>query len=864
MSKKVIFIRGPQGAGKTTLVRRAGLEGFNLSLDKIRNIVAGDTLAQNGQFIPNHDHGPLIWKIFTDSIDRRIAGGEVVCIDGTLANGNELYDIWKKFDQAGYSGLIVDLYGFDDRLRLERNAARAERERVPEVSVRRMKEISETSPMPPIMLQSESISVLRVVDDASAARALGHMARFLKDPRTERDLSAYREIVHIGDLQGTFSPLVDPASPVKNGLEEDVFYVFLGDLFDRGKENGEVAEWFIRNALGKPNVTFVAGNHEDYVDKQSLAKDDDIDLPNSEWVRLSWPQIKAAGVDWRQIRKISKFSQDYLAYTWRDKRVLCSHAGFGRWPSNMDLVSQHQMRRGNGHFAVDVDAEWSAAETDTGRYQIHGHRNERMLPTLASPLSFNLEGQVEFGGHMRMLRLDATGFSNIDIRPRVFRTMQEDVALNKEVDRMSMSKFPPILPWAEVGGAPAAMRSETVRTFADHRMIMLKDMANLPGIQSVNFTREAFYDAHWDEFTTLARGLFIDGEDNTIVARSYPKFFNHGERPETSGEVLLGALKYPVTAFEKLNGFLCITGYSERLRTTIIASKSRTDGDFADMAGDVLRQTLGEAAVERIGRLNRDQLCSLVFEIEEPVRDPHIIKLDAPRAVLLACIRRSEHFEQASYKDLEKIAKWVGCEVKAPIAVLPNDKALAAFHRRVEQDPNWKFNGRHIEGAVIEDGNGFHYKLKAGYYRNWKFMRSAVNVIANAKEAGQEPRLERFAAAPAEFQAFLGWAKTLSVTALRHDIISLRDAYEGDRAVMETIVDAAPVVPVDRSEEKFRAVIAQVDGNEKLSSESLGRFLTMALADPKKATMLREYENFDAMMARAGMEIETEPTTPGF
>lgn len=29
MSKKVILIRGPEGAGKTTLVRRSGLDGHN-------------------------------------------------------------------------------------------------------------------------------------------------------------------------------------------------------------------------------------------------------------------------------------------------------------------------------------------------------------------------------------------------------------------------------------------------------------------------------------------------------------------------------------------------------------------------------------------------------------------------------------------------------------------------------------------------------------------------------------------------------------------------------------------------------------------------------------------------------------------
>lgn len=45
----------------------------------------------------------------------------------------------KRFDAAGYKGLLIDLYGFDDELRDARNLAREERERVPERSVESMK-----------------------------------------------------------------------------------------------------------------------------------------------------------------------------------------------------------------------------------------------------------------------------------------------------------------------------------------------------------------------------------------------------------------------------------------------------------------------------------------------------------------------------------------------------------------------------------------------------------------------------------------------------------------------------------------------------------------------------------------------------
>lgn len=855
MSKKVILIRGPQGAGKTTLVRRAGLDGHNVSLDKIRNVVAGDVLGQNGLMTPSHENGPLVWKIFSDSIERRISGGEVVAIDGTLANGAELYDIWKRFDAAGYKGLLIDLYGFDDELRRARNLAREERERVPERSVESMKRMAARAPIPPIMAENENLRMIRATDQNGWDMALAAIPDFLADPRCRRDLSVYEGVVHIGDLQGTFSPILDERSPLRNGIDPNKFYVFMGDLFDRGKENDQVADWFIRNALNRPNVALIAGNHEDYVELQARAGGADIDLPNSEWRRLSWPQIREAGIGWRDMRKIANFAQDYLAYEWRGREVLCSHAGFGRWPEGLDLISTHQMRRGNGHYQTDVDAEWSHFEAGTGRYQLHGHRNERMKPTLASELSFNLEGQVEFGGHMRFVHLDESGFRATDIRPRLYRTMVEDMELNKEVGRMSASRFPPQLPWSS---EPAGGLSDaTMASLSNHRMVMLKPMDNLPGLVSVNFTRDAFYKQAWDDYTTMARGLFIDGEDNSIVARSYPKFFNHNERSETSAEALAANLKFPVIAYEKLNGFLCITGYSPRHDALIVASKSRTDGDFADMAKTVLSDTLGEAALERIMRLNRDQSCSLVFEIEEPVRDPHIIKLDAPRAVLLGCIRRSEHFEQASYKDLEKIASYVGCEVKKVIATLPNERALASFNHRVENDPKWRFDGRHVEGAVLEDQDGFNYKLKAHFYRNWKYMRSAVNVIFKAREAGKEPSLERFADLPEQFGEFLGWARTLSVTALRSDIISLRDSFEGDRSLMEDLRDEAPAAPPpSKVAERFNSLVEQIIDNDQISEDGLRRFVDAAMNDPHKAELLAAHERYAELMGRIA---DTEP-----
>lgn len=863
MARKVIFIRGPQGAGKTTIMRRAGLDGFNISMDKIRDVLGGDILNPNGQFAPNHENEPIAWELFQQSMDRRIERGEVVCIDGTLANGSQLYEYWQKFDRAGYDGMIIDLYGFDDGLRRSRNLARPERGRVPEDSVDRMKAMHAQVPMPPVMLENANLKFLDVNSDADAVSAVREINGFLRDPRCYRDLSRYSRVVHIGDIQGCYAPIMDANSPLKDGLDPSAFYVFLGDLFDRGVQNGDVGRWFMREVYGRPNVALIAGNHEDYVEKQARAGKGDIGLPDSEWSRFSWPQLKEAGLTHRDCRRIAEMAQGHLAYNWFGQMVLCSHAGFARWPSNMDLVSTHQLRRGNGRYEVDVDAEWSANEAETGRYQIHGHRNSAMLPTMTSPLSMNLEGQVEFGGHMRFVQLDEAGFSATDVRSTVHRTMQDDIAANQAVNRASASRHAPIMPWIERGDDMGQVSEGLIEKLRNHDMINLKPSESLSGVFSVNFTHKAFNDAAWDDYTTLARGLYIDGVLGSVVARSYPKFFNHNERPETKSEVLLEEISYPVTAFEKANGFLCITGFSERHGELIVASKSVTDGDFPAIAEDVLKADIGADGMERLLRFNRDQQASLVFEIEDPERDPHIIKLDRPKVTLLACIRRSEQFEQAPYKELQKIADWLGCDVKKQIAVLPNARALASFNRRVEHDPNWKLNGAPIEGCVMEGAQGEFYKLKGYYYRNWKRMRSAVNHIRKSKLQDKDADMGRYADLPEPFQEFMTWAKTLAPAALEHDIIALRDAWEGGRSVMENIRDArAEEAEAARAAERagqFSGIVDKIAENAKISTDGLARFMLNAMEDPEKAEILRAHDRYAELLERAELEDVPAP-----
>lgn len=86
-------------------------------------------------------------------------------------------------------------------------------------------------------------------------------------------------------------------------------------------------------------------------------------------------------------------------------------------------------------------------------------------------------------------------------------------------------------------------------------LVREKHLAN--GISSFNFSNKCFFKKEWDSASIRSRGLFVDCANNKVVARSYNKFFNIGERPETEMVSLRENLVFPVCAhMSSLTDFL--------------------------------------------------------------------------------------------------------------------------------------------------------------------------------------------------------------------------------------------------------------------------------------------------------------------
>ena len=68
-----------------------------------------------------------------------------------------------------------------------------------------------------------------------------------------------------------------------------------------------------------------------------------------------------------------------------------------------------------------------------------------------------------------------------------------------------------------------------------------------------------------------------------------------------------------------------------------------------------------------------------MFEVNDPVRDPHMIEYEDAHVVLLDAIMRTEAFEKLPYSELVQIAATIGVAVKQPGPTFQNWKDFACL-----------------------------------------------------------------------------------------------------------------------------------------------------------------------------------------
>ena len=616
----------------------------------------------------------VTWKTLFNLLETRMQKGEFTVIDATNSKTSEMNRYKEMCNTYRYRIYCVDFTDIPIEEVKRRNANREVLKRVPEEAIDKMYSRFATQKIP---------SGIKVIKPDELDTIWMRMI----------DLSEYKKIHHIGDIHGCNTVLQKYLSD-NDGMKDDEFYIFTGDYIDRGLENVDVVK-FLVSIKDKKNVLMLEGNHERWLWLYANG----CTGKSKEFELITKPALEEARIEKKDIRQLYRRFGQCAYYKYGNNVYLVTHAGLSTLPKNLSFVATDQMIRGvGGYNDFEKIAETFINTTPYNVYQIHGHRNTKRLDTKVNDRVFNLEGHVEFGGELRCVQVDKDGIHTIEIQNEVFKT--PEMQSEQTVTSSSVA--------------------DTIISLRANRYIQEKKFGN---ISSFNFTEKAFYDKVWDEQTTKSRGLYLDTLKGKVVARAYDKFFNINERPETKFDMLQYKLQFPVTAYVKENGFLGIVSYNEYEDDLLIASKSTLDSQFAQWFREMLYEKVSVENIQEIKKYIKEHNVSFVFECVDMKNDPHIIEYPNSELILLDIVQNDMNFSKYEYDTMVDIANQFELTTKEKAFEIATWQEFFDWYYDILEE-DYEYNGRKIEGFVIEDSVGYMTKLKLTYYNFWKFMRS--------------------------------------------------------------------------------------------------------------------------------------------
>ena len=116
----------------------------------------------------------------------------------------------------------------------------------------------------------------------------------------------------------------------------------------------------------------------------------------------------------------------------------------------------------------------------------------------------------------------------------------------------------------------------------------------------------------------------------------------------------------------------------------------------------------------------------MVFEVIDPINDPHIIKYDRQQLVLLDIIKNDFNTEKIEYSELVKLAEHFKLKVKELELKIDDFDMLQDFLNNYVEKIDF-------EGFVIEDSSGYMFKVKSPFYLFWKSCRKIKDDILKGK-----------------------------------------------------------------------------------------------------------------------------------
>lgn len=665
--RTLLLFRGAPGSGKSTFIERHGLKRYTLSADEIRLQCQGPQLSINGEVEISQKNDNVVWKILFDVLEIRMQNGEFTVIDATNSKTAEINRYKELADKYRYRIYCIDFTSVPINECKRRNAMREPIKRVPDSVIDKIyaRFANQKIPSGVKVISENDLSVLKM---------------------KKIDLSHYKQIVHIGNINGCYSALM---KYFKNGLNDDYLYIFCGNLIGNGIENAEVVK-FMLSIYEKPNVYILEAPTSRYL--WNIANGE---IPRRDALAKHLVS-ELKGFNDKHLRMLYRKFGQCAWYSYHNNDFIVSAGNIPAAAVNLTFVPTSQLVYGVGSDEdLNKVADAWLNKTVNNFYNINSRKNITGAPIQLNDRMFNLDNGVEYGGKLRILEIGKNCISKIEIENDVVRTEKtpEPIETNELIISLKNNKF---IKEREFGS-----------------------------ISSFNFTEQAFNDSIWNNQTIIARGLFLDNKTGDVVARGYNKFFSINERPETKLDVLQHHFKFPISCYVKENGYLGLVSYNKETDDLFITSKSSPESEYAEWFKDLLYKKLSSESIDKIKKFSKENNVTFIFEVIDVENDPHIIEYSENDLFLLAIVHNDIEFSQYTYEQLLEIGHALNLKVKTRAKIITNWRDFYSWYTEVITE-DYKFNNKHIEGFVVEDASGFMVKIKLHYYKFWKFMRGVA------------------------------------------------------------------------------------------------------------------------------------------
>lgn len=660
--------------------------------------------------------GKIVWETLYNMVENRMKNGDFTVVDATFISYSMIKEILSISKKYSYEVYCLDFTNVGVNTALKNNEKR--KNTVSYVNPSVINSMNNK-------INSKFNNVRNIFKDIKFFEYNENSEKELISAMSikEHDFNNYEKVICFGDIHGCYSVLQKYF--LDHPFSEKNMYIFAGDYIDRGIENGKTMN-FLYTLKDKSNVKFIRGNHE--------RNFGNIEKHGTEFINNTYDDLIKEGFNEFKQQEFWKCLEDVLCFTFNKNKYVVSHAPISKYPSF--LMSTKQFTKGVAKYeeCLEVESTWSKNEE---AYLIHGHCNIDQSPIIGvSGKTFNLEGQVEFGGNLRILEFTKKEeIIAMEYKNNIFKT-ESNIDLLSELRGNKYIK-------ERVSGE----------------------------ISSFNFTQEAFKKRIWDDQTIKARGLFINNETGKIIARSYNKFFRLDEMEFTTLESLKGNLCFPIDAYQKENGFLgLVTVHNDEL---LLTTKSLLDGEYVDIFKRIFFKKIPVDVQNRIKEKFKGK--TLIFEVIDPINDPHIVEYLNEDIILLDIIDNEtgilmpyDYLTTVLPSELEYVLN-----IKKKVKRIQNQDELEKFCDKVQNDNDYSDKS---EGYVLVDSAGFMFKVKTKYYTEWKFLRGVVHSIVKHGDYNKKEKLDN--ELKINFYNFIKNNPELITMEKGSDVISIRKIFE--------------------------------------------------------------------------------------